>query len=142
MLKLILLLSVSTMMIGCARTTGTVGEDFKPFVKKFEEIYGITVNMGIFYQDLDGWVIGVCRYGRHSREIAIDPEFWDEASDIDREIVIFHELGHCALNQFEHRNYYHSLDPQCPGSIMDEYHIGEVCYEKHYDYYIEELRGW
>lgn len=45
-------------------------------------------------------VVGECWFGGHGpNEIRIDQQFWNEASDIDREFVVFHELGHCYLDR-------------------------------------------
>jgi len=71
-------------------------------------------------------------------KVEIDPVWWYEAGYADQEQLIFHELAHCVLRQ-DHRNFI--MSDRCPGSIMDEYHIHNSCYIKHYDYYIEELFG-
>ncbi len=43
-------------------------------------------------------VAGSCSYGSHTPgHIVIDQTFWNQASDLFREMVIFHELGHCSL---------------------------------------------
>ncbi len=48
----------------------------------------------------DGNVIGECRYSSHyPNEIRIDREYWQEASAFGRELVVFHELGHCYLDR-------------------------------------------
>jgi len=45
-------------------------------------------------------IAGTCSYSTHQgRHIIIDQEFWDQASFILREMVVFHELGHCVLAQ-------------------------------------------
>jgi len=44
---------------------------------------------------------GVCYLGQH--RIEIEKFFWDDASDLQREGLIFHELGHCELDR-RHRN--------------------------------------
>ncbi len=45
-------------------------------------------------------VIGECWHGGHGpNEIRIDREFWKSSSTLDREFVVFHELGHCYLNR-------------------------------------------
>ena len=50
-------------------------------------------------QDLEGErVAGQCNY--HSlrpNHVIIDHEFWENASDLVKEMVVFHELGHCEL---------------------------------------------
>jgi len=48
-------------------------------------------------------VAGQCTYGSHrSNHVQIDQDFWDRASDLLREFVVFHELGHCDLAR-DHR---------------------------------------
>ena len=43
-------------------------------------------------------VAGSCTYGSHQPgHIVIDQTFWNQASDLIKEMVIFHELGHCSL---------------------------------------------
>jgi hypothetical protein len=43
-------------------------------------------------------VAGQCSYGsNHLSEIIIDASFWNIASDEIKELVVFHELGHCYL---------------------------------------------
>lgn len=48
----------------------------------------------------EGNVVGQCWYGRHgSNEILIDQAYWQRASNLNREFVVFHELGHCYLDR-------------------------------------------
>jgi len=45
-------------------------------------------------------VAGQCSYGGgHPSEIVIDAAFWNVASDLLKEMVVFHELGHCYLHR-------------------------------------------
>lgn len=49
-------------------------------------------------------VLGQCRtYSDGSKELVVDDQFWVNASDIEKEKVVFHELGHCALG-LEHND--------------------------------------
>lgn len=47
----------------------------------------------------DDGVAGVCRYSQGSRDITVDSEYWNRAGLLNREFVIFHELGHCVLGR-------------------------------------------
>ena len=48
----------------------------------------------------EGSVAGTCSTNGHDlRHITIDQSFWDRASPLLREMVIFHELGHCILGR-------------------------------------------
>jgi len=43
-------------------------------------------------------VAGLCRYSSNQpNQITIDRSFWNNASPMLREMVVFHELGHCVL---------------------------------------------
>lgn len=43
-------------------------------------------------------VIGTCHYQSHTpNHVTIDFDFWERASTLYREYVVFHELGHCVL---------------------------------------------
>jgi len=43
-------------------------------------------------------VAGVCHYSSNQpNRITIDQGFWNNASSLLREMVVFHELGHCVL---------------------------------------------
>lgn len=138
MLKIVVL---SILLAGCGRpgfqANTYIDPNFQPMVDKFTEISGITPEVSIYFDDLTGDVIGTCYVRGEVRDIEIDEAWWWNASYLDRELVIFHELGHCVLDQMDHRDF--KLSNGCSGSIMNTYHIGAYCYEKHYDYYIEEL---
>ena len=44
--------------------------------------------------------LGQCKsFSDGSKQIVIDQPFWNSASDIEREYVVFHELGHCLLGR-------------------------------------------
>ncbi|WP_235297079.1 hypothetical protein [Portibacter marinus] len=46
----------------------------------------------------DQGVAGVCQYGSAiHNNIAIDRDFWNRVGANQREMVVFHELGHCVL---------------------------------------------
>ena len=45
-------------------------------------------------------VIGQCIHTeKEPNTIVVDKFYWDQANDLEREFLIFHELGHCALNR-------------------------------------------
>lgn len=48
-------------------------------------------------------VAGLCTYYSHSpNHVTIDLEFWNRFSDNFKEMIVFHELGHCVLGR-DHR---------------------------------------
>ena len=61
-------------------------------------------------------VAGSCSFSSHApNHVTIDLEFWNASSDLIKEMVIFHELGHCSLLR-GHREDAHA-DGTC-ASIM------------------------
>ena len=48
-------------------------------------------------------VAGTCQYGIHIHKVTVDENFWRNSSHLIRELVVFHELGHCVLFQ-DHRD--------------------------------------
>ncbi len=55
---------------------------------------------GIIQEIEENQVAGQCRYNRlDPRLVTIDASFWRRASDLFKEFIVFHELGHCFLNR-------------------------------------------
>ena len=44
-------------------------------------------------------VAGTCQYGQHIHHVTIDQSFWNRFSADKKEMVVFHELGHCVLGR-------------------------------------------
>jgi len=92
----------------------------------------------------------------NKKEIVIDPNYWQVSSDLMKEMLIAHELGHCVCNR-EHTSYedlkwydhFFSrilsekingfLYDGCPDSLMHYSDFPEFCYIKHFMYYWTEM---
>lgn len=83
-------------------------------------------------------VAGICVYGTHDHDVTIDITFWNNSSQLTREFVVFHELGHCVLLQ-GHREVSDNQG-NCL-SLMNSGTSGcRVAYNhNNRDYYINEL---
>ncbi len=87
----------------------------------------------------DDNVAGTCQYSPNRPNlVTIDRSFWDSASDIWREMVVFHELGHCVLG----RGHREDMDEN--GSCLSIIQSGlGTCILRYNqvnrDYYIDEL---
>lgn len=56
------------------------------------------VSIVVTIEDVEDHVPGLCNRDGGTREIQIDRLFWNsQASELKREWIIFHELGHCIL---------------------------------------------
>ena len=84
-----------------------VEEDLWPYFERFEaeaEARGISVDLrsqailGEIASIAGDGVAGTCNYNsQHPNQVTIDRQFWNSASLVIREMVVFHELGHCQL---------------------------------------------
>ena len=113
--RLIITLAGISILSACYQDRSTV-EDIsiidaalRPYFKTFEAeaaARGILIDAsfdeieGYIEQINDGNVIGQCWYNsQHPNEIRIDQEYWQSVGTIGRELVVFHELGHCYLGR-------------------------------------------
>lgn len=84
-------------------------------------------------------VAGQCTYNYlNPGKITIDIPFWSQSNDQSRELVVFHELGHCYLNR-EHLNT--AFSNGICRSIMRS---GDCCCQDAYNdrnrsYFLDEL---
>ena len=134
-------------MVSCGKGVYT-NQEFLSYVQRFQEKTKATVNVPITFKKQEGFVVGVCyRIDGKPDSIEIDPDFWNESKtkekgDEIREALLFHELGHCVLNQ-DHREEmtYHPLfNYAFPNSLMYPYLIGGTdFYSLFKEHYVEEL---
>ena len=78
---------------------------------------------------------GATKHGH--KDIVIKQPYWNTLGDYGREQLIFHELGHCALNR-DHDNNKDIYD--CPMSIMYQFTFGDTdCYPPYRNELLQEL---
>jgi len=119
MYRLILSLFIVLSIISCQKDPIEVVEEIPlqdditaeltPFFRSFQQAasdYGLDVDYGAARVTAEivsideGSVAGTCTTnGRDLRHIAIDQSFWNRSSTLLREMVVFHELGHCILGR-------------------------------------------
>ena len=127
---------------------GDITSDLAPYFKSFQEEAehrGILVdytsaNVTAEIKQIDeGSVAGTCTTNGHDlRHISIDQSFWSKASPLLREMVIFHELGHCILGRGHEEGRFdngvcRSIMRSGLGTCADAYNVTNR------DYFIEEL---
>jgi hypothetical protein len=116
-----------------------IDPEFNTYLTRFESHFGSKIDdITIIFGCPDNNKAAVCYY--ETRVIEVDPVNWDNSSDLRKEQLIFHELGHCVLRRFEHIDTH---TDGCPDSIMRSYTFTEWeidnCYEPDHDFYINEL---
>ncbi len=113
--QFIIYVTVSVLISGCVSENDVIDIDpqidpeLRSYFESFEQAAqdrGIQLSTAFLEIDAsignidEEDVIGECWYGSHGpNEIRIDREFWSNASTLDREFVVFHELGHCYLDR-------------------------------------------
>jgi len=80
----------------------------RPYFQRFEDeatLRGLDVDLtrtgitGKIIEIDENHVVGQCSYGRgfNPNRVTIDDRFWSRSSDLFKEFIVFHELGHCFL---------------------------------------------
>ncbi len=108
------------------------GDDF--------ELEPINIDIGVardlWDPFLDRGTVGWCKPSLKPLEIMIDEDYWDTSTPLEREQLMFHELGHCILGA-DHDD---SVDENNePTSLMNSYVVHDKIYSKHREEYIRKL---
>jgi hypothetical protein len=122
---------------------------FKPYIDSFTAnartylgqptfvVGDIPVNFGdTTNEDFDG----VCNsYSDGTKEVLIKKSWWDKASNHQKEVMIYHELGHCALNRDHDTELLTKDEYTVKGSIMNPTIPGSAHYVQYKSSYLTEL---
>ena len=123
--------------------SGYIHPELYPYVAKFARegnlvlSAGLQVDFGGVEQDdnKDTVSLAVC-YMQFER-IVVDRDSWNLMNSTEREVLMYHELGHCVLGRYHPETM---LTKRCPTSIMHPLLPTAVrCYNERKDYYIQEL---
>lgn len=141
-------MSVSTIACGQEKQNPTkkqsyIEPEFEYFVDLFEIEQNVIVNIDMKFAKLEYPTVGMCYYYQYqdgTREfvnIEIDPDYWQSTSETKKEVLLFHELGHCVLGRdHDEQKLYYTV----PKSIMYPY-LFEQAYQTYRSYYVEELQN-
>lgn len=128
-----------------------IHSEILPYVREFESLYGKkTENISITFTSFFGSsVVGICQsYSKNGgwyrdKVIKLDRDYWNESSKAAKEILVFHELGHCELERDHDDEFLTTNEDGIPvlmsKSIMNSYIINETKYIENRTYYIIEL---
>jgi hypothetical protein len=131
----------SLLLAACAPQAGApvypVPSDIQPYLSTFEAKYGYNVSyIQYSFSSLESPYVGMCTIDNGSESITIDPTFWSEIDDNQKEALVMHELGHCVL----FRAHLNTLQPNGDDtSVMNAYMMAESAYVNQRDYYLNEL---
>jgi hypothetical protein len=143
---LLIALAVSTMGMGGKRPVipGDNGNlpAPQPYQDRFKTIgnqYGaayINQSATFGWRNFLGSTIGMCTWSSRSAKVEFSPSAWGGGSDTFREMLAFHELGHCLLGR-GHKNTRTSNGRI--ESLMNSYIFDEKTYLANRDEYLREL---
>jgi len=118
---------------------GPTDPEFDSYILDFELRTDKDVShIPVQFDNLKDNKVGVCHsWSNGKSKILIDRGQWeDKLSELQKEALIWHEFGHCALN-FGHND---SQRPdKCPTHIMNWQLLSDYCYNKHYNDYIRRF---
>lgn len=132
---------ISLFLVACGKIdlpAANIDSAFDPFIKNWEETYGIKVTVNVLFGELPDKIAGQC----FLKTVTINKKYWDEYSYYGKEQLLFHEFGHCLMNLGHDRTTVKNSDGLIvPKSFMWPYTFGDRSYYKgERDRLIEELR--
>ena len=89
--------------------------------------------------DLPGSIIGLCDPRGKVHVVTVSREFWKKATNLQKEELMYHELGHCVLGKPHKEGYVLDGGYLMPASIMKCCGLLGKDYAKYRDYYLWEL---
>lgn len=125
----------------------TLAADFLRHYDEFAQHYGHSVrNVGArLAKSLDGdaLTVGQCwSWSNGDLEIVVLESWWLHSTEIEREIVVFHELGHCVLQRDHSTVMIDFAQRSVPESIMYPIILTPALYRaRRLDYLLELFEG-
>ncbi len=137
-------------VMGGAINRGGFKRDVNPildkYVKTFESRWGNKIKFRVMFNNLNNNIAGVCkRWYNGARLVEIDIIYFFNASESQKEQLVYHELGHCALfRDHDNSRVVFRDDPgvRFPYSVMNDvaFSISEIiAYDKYKKHYMVEL---
>lgn len=115
-----------------------------PYVAQFETDLGVsTSHINKIFVNLNQGYAGLCTvWNSGYREISIDPTYWNSINDGGKKQLIYHELGHCALDRGHQSGIIVYKSQYVPDSIMNPTSFGHQWFwEQLVALYVESLRS-
>lgn len=150
-MRIILILITILNVVACANShsdTLSIESEFNPYVARFVSLSQKTRNpvtisdLSVVFSDkLDTYILGQClRQTNRTPIIMINSKLWPTLSQPSKEMLIFHELGHCRLNRDHDDSLVISQDQySVHKSIMSTYALEGFFYARNYESLITEL---
>lgn len=143
-----LLSSLLLLCLGCSqglRAAPIRDQGLEPYIDKFvyiarNELLNPDFNIGQLsysFEDMgDSNVAGSCTLVPYRPEVRINTRYWKRYTELERDELIQHELGHCLLFRGHREDKFSDGSPK---SIMFPVMMREYILMQRYEYYIHEL---
>lgn len=133
-------------LAACGRSpTPEETQEFRPYLERFVQYSkqrgrSVSGDINVLYGNLKGTHLGMCDEGwLRSPHVEINRDAWKLASESTREMMLFHELGHCLLSRGHRDGDANFKSARIPVSLMATHGVSGTLYEKFQDYYLNEL---
>jgi hypothetical protein len=120
-----------------------IDSEFKSYVSRFSNVHRITIKSDVVFGKLSNIkFVGFCtRLSNGKSKVEIDKDYWNRASVAQKELLIFHELGHCELGlPHNDRMMFGNF---CPETLMYfhtfSHEQAQLCFLPNRQYYLENL---
>ncbi len=131
-----------------AKSYANVPAALWPYFQRFEEeaqLRGETIDLSTknitaeIMEISESGVVGTCSFSSHEpNHIVIDQSFFNQTGDLFKEMVVFHELGHCVLFRGHREDVY--ADGTCVSIMRSGLEGCHDNYRNHTrDTYLDEL---
>ena len=120
--------------------------ELEAYVSKFEDEFGVKVRFPVrFYVAADNAVASCVRWENGARMVRVDVRRYPPLSDVRKELVVYHELGHCSLNlpHNDEEVEFENVKGKWPASIMRSMLFDDIealVYKTNRSYYVKELK--
>lgn len=150
----IFFLGIVFLLLGCGRAaTPEERAEFSPYLQRFSTYskkFGRSVktdtDVTVVFAELPSRHLGVCQEGFwQTPRVEINRASWERATASAREVLLFHELGHCLLGrghldrQIAVESAERGQRMVIPASVMASLALSSRWYDDFRDYYVEEL---
>lgn len=133
-------ISLLLLLSACAPAKDPIVVDpqLSPYINQLSVELNVDVSdISAKFSDLDPGIVGECVQNDQWKIIYITTKFWQHSSDIERQMVVAHELGHCTKNLTHNASI---LPNGCPASIMHPSTISIRCIQTEgWKYYSDNL---
>lgn len=159
-MKHLIFIFILILMTSCGKkiqyeTSVYIHEDVAPFVSRFQQLSGIQINdLHVTFKQMDMGLGGYCEKNEIIKEtpfektitktpkVFLNIDYWNNYLKIDKrgkELLVFHELGHCLLNRDHNESKLDFNGKSIPASIMTPQMFESIYYSSNYSHFIGEL---